>query len=117
MKPSQLTDEQLAQYLDWHLADEVEYEHLGPGKFQAANNPGLAERLWQASLEGWSDQETGETDGFGAWVAQIGRFLIETDSQGFVVYEEFSSEAEATKQFEEIDAEYGKWLDATDVPF
>jgi hypothetical protein len=117
MKPSQLTEEELKDVIDHGtLGMALEYEDTGPGKFEAAGNPGLAERLYDVSLQGWSDDETGSVE----WmehVCWLGRFLLYEDDRGFVTYEEFSVSTAALVEFNKIEAEYHEWLDATDVPF
>lgn len=110
MKPSELDDNMLKNILDFGTPPALETEGTGPGKFEGNANPGLAERIYEKSLEGWNDAETGSVE----WhfhVSLLGRFLLFEDTQGFVTLEEFPSDIVAQEAFSGHERAYGDWGD------
>ena len=105
MKPSQLTEGQLASLVQGSIDSSVlEYENTGPGKFEGNANPGLTEALYTASLDtSWIDEETGRADGPCGWAGRIGRFVLFEDDRGFVESLEFLTVESAEKAFATID--------------
>jgi hypothetical protein len=61
-------------------------------------------------LHGSADEITGDVDSHIGHVYRVARWLVTTDAQGFHSLEGFETEAEAIKQFQARDSEYGNWL-------
>lgn len=110
MKPSELNGDQLNDIIDYGSSYyDLEYEGTGPGKFEGNENPALAERIWNLTLEGQSDEETGDIE-WGWYVCRLGRFIVGEDDTGFVSLAEFRTEEGAIAQFNSLDAQYAAWL-------
>lgn len=110
MKPSELTDDQLIQILNGDAtAATLEYEDTGPGKFEGNENPGLAQAIYERSLDtSWFDEETGTVEWY-FHVGRLGRFLLYENDQGFVTLEEYPTTLDAGDVFDEHEAAYGLW--------
>lgn len=90
-----------------------------PGKFEGSANPGLADHLYEITMDGMCDEELGDVDGFGwyglilpedsplplAATAQTS-YIVSEDSQGFFDYEEYATPALARKAWAKLEAEY-----------
>lgn len=72
-----------------------------PGKFEGCHDLTLAEMLYEALGDGWSDDSHSVEEQY--YVARIGRFLVEETDQGFFDYEVYETEAEAISQWRFID--------------
>ena len=81
-------------------------ETPGPGKFSANDDGPLAEILYFLSLDhSFLDEQIGSVDEHG-WFGRIGRFVVETDDQGFFYYMDHVLEAKAEAAFARIEADY-----------
>lgn len=106
--PSDLTEMQVASYIShgdgWHQQRgiEIAYEDTGPGKFEGNENPGLASRLYDCTVDGWCDDQRGSVDE-GGWYGLLGRFIVTEDDRGFFSYEKFQNEREAERVFRTIE--------------
>lgn len=74
----------------------------GPGKFEANYDRTLATALYDLSLDGSLDEETGNVAEHG-WVGRIGQFLLFEDSGGFFEYEDAGSESAAKLRFSQLE--------------
>ncbi len=91
------------------------------------------EALWTVSLDSGQDEQTGSVDAHGWFALMImtsdkpvelddgrtvtvpaGNYMVGTNDQGFVWSWQYDTEAEARKDFETADNEYGEWLDANE---
>lgn len=115
MEPSELTDAQLIRLLDEGTAAfGLEYESTGPGKFEGNANPGLAQAIYERSLDtSWLDDETGSVE-WRYWVGLLGRFILLEDDRGFVYLEEHSSRDQARIRFDIEANDYAEWCDGND---
>ena len=82
-----------------------------PGKFEGNADEELAERLYDATLEGMCDEEIGssqELGWFGRFIDRPGPFyyILSEDSNGFFDYNQYDTLPELNKDWEEIEAMY-----------
>ncbi len=70
----------------------------------------MAEYLWEATMDGGQDDDTGEID-WDCWVAKFGKRLLFTDDRGFVWCKRHFTEELAAEEFDFIASKYGEWLD------
>lgn len=77
-----------------------------PGRYQANDDALLAEILdYLANDQSYVDEQVGSVDEAG-WFARIGRFIVESDDQGFFCYMDHKTEALAETIFATIEANY-----------
>lgn len=81
-------------------------EKRHPGKFEGCYSQWLGEVLYNATLEGWQSDETGDVQETGLWVGLVkGKrktYLVSEDSQGFVDYAIFDTLVEAEVEFNRL---------------
>jgi hypothetical protein len=65
--------------------------------------------LWDLSLSGGSDEESGESDSPTGWFARLGRNIITSYSSGAVYRERFATVDDAVGMFASLDADYSRW--------
>jgi len=97
--------------------------HLG--KFSSC----LTEALWQSTLDG-TDESTGTTEAYGHYSLMLfnfdealplgegrtitvpaGAYIVACYESGAVFSQKYGTEAEARKDFEDHERDYGEWLD------
>ena len=107
--PTELTDEQVGIILEYGIEGFEQRERAElvsprprPGKFEGNINPGLAEELYDRTLDGWCDDQRGSVDE-GGWYGLLGRFIVTEDDRGFFGYEEFESTKKAEQVFRTIE--------------
>jgi hypothetical protein len=85
-------------------------ENLMPGKFEGNEDERVAEILYDSTMEGGQDEESGDIQETGIWSALIrgievrpgdtpeiqdgfpGGYIVQEDEQGFFTYTEFDSD-------------------------
>ena len=85
---------------------EVRYHHSNLGKFEGQS--GMAEYVYNLSLDGTADEETGETE-WELFAARFGKRLLFENDRGFVTLERFQTGDQAREAFRQIDRRYAKW--------
>ncbi len=87
---------------------------MKPGKFEGNADQDLAEYLHKLSLDGWTDEEIGDVEGFGWYglltqVAGRGKlksYIIHEDSQGFFNYTTYDTQDLALTAWGNLESEY-----------
>jgi hypothetical protein len=85
-----------------------------PGRFERCSDPALAEAICELELHGEIDAAAGETEAPTGFFTLLGRWIVRTDSQGFVTLQECDSEQEARDVFISARAEYDHWATVAD---
>lgn len=75
---------------------------VGPGRYQGTDDLSLVVALDIISGHGFADQTAGDTETTGHY-ARVGRFVLTTDSAGFVDSLTFESDGDAADYLDEID--------------
>ena len=84
--------------------------HSRPGKFEGSPCQVHAERLYQVSLDGGCDEESGDVESY-VWFGLIGSDILTNDSQGFVTFRSFDDPQPAKQEYDLIEQEYLSILD------
>lgn len=80
-----------------------------PGKYERAADIPLAFALDLIWLHGFADMDYGDVDTApNGHIALIGRWILRTDSQGFVTYDEYPTDQDAEAAFD-AEVEAGVW--------
>lgn len=106
-------------------AETIQYKELGLGKF----NNSADEQLYKYVLDGWASESLGEADGFGAYdlllleddalvvqydgpedVYTIRAAILLTANVGIVHTNWYNDEADALREWEEVEKDYDEWL-------
>jgi hypothetical protein len=66
--------------------------------------------LWDRTLDGGADAETGDADTFG-WYGLMGRNILCQVSTGYVMRERFASATAAREYFDKLETEYCESFD------
>lgn len=69
---------------------------IDSSRYEGSHDRELAAALTAISVNGFHDLELGSVQENGAHYAQIGPYVLRTDEQGFIDFEAFDSEREAT---------------------
>lgn len=82
-----------------------------PGKFEGNVDEELAERLYDATLEGGCDEEIGsvhELGWYGRFIDRVGQYyyILFEDSDGFFEYFQFDSLVELNQAWAEVEGQY-----------
>jgi hypothetical protein len=105
-----LTYDQLCKRADDVRRDSGRAVRPGPGKFESNEDRVLAENLWEATLDGWCEEETGDVQVF-AWFGRVGRFVCEETGDGFFDVTDHGDEQTAREAFARVADEYAALLD------
>lgn len=101
--------EALVHGLTW-----TELTNASPGRLEGNPDRPLANALDYLLTHGRADKDGGDANAPGGHYAQVERWLIFTDDQGFVSIVTYDSVAEANAHFDSAERRYAQWLEMTE---
>lgn len=83
----------------------------GPGRYERASDPELAQATHGLCEMGFADEESGDSYAPTGYFMRLDRWLVTVNEQGFVSLTECDTEREAAEMFQAAEREFSNWLD------
>lgn len=101
-KRNTLSEDEIIKEAEEAYGDLDDYVRIGnPGRLMSA--------LYAFSMNGSSDDESGDVESPTGYFYRVHRWIVTTNSQGFDDIETYDNEAEAIEAFNRRNEEYCQW--------
>ena len=108
---TEFSRDELFAYAQSEGLQRPELTYIGPGRTEGNADRRLANALAYLVDIGCEDERSGDVESADGHFARIARWLVVTDSSGFVTVTDCDTTDAARELFAAADHEYGRWLD------